>query len=217
VRIAVADDGPGMDDAVRARAFEPFFTTKEVGQGTGLGLAQIHGFAHQSGGTALIDSAPGRGTEVSILLPPSGRTAAPQAARPDAAAVPAGQGETLLLVEDDAMVRLAVSRLLRDLGYDVVEAADADGGLAELARRPDVAGIITDLAMPGSMDGLGFAELVRRYRPGVPVLLTTGHLDPFGAEPLPGGVAFIQKPFTAAEIAQCLHGRLHLGRAPVPA
>ncbi len=119
LRIAVRDDGPGMPEEVRRRACEPFFTTKAPGKGTGLGLAQIHGFAHQSGGTVLIDSAPGRGTEVAILLP----RAAADAAAPDAAGVreaaepeaEAGFGETVLVVEDNALVRGALAETLREL------------------------------------------------------------------------------------------------------
>ncbi|MFC7538223.1 ATP-binding protein [Siccirubricoccus deserti] len=167
VRIAVRDDGPGMPEEVRRRAFEPFFTTKAPGKGTGLGLAQIHGFAHQSGGTVLIESAPGRGTEIAILLP--GTASAGQRAEPpsSASAEPeAGFGETVLIVEDDALVRSALAETLRDLRYRVIEAADADAALAMLEYGIAADVVLSDVMMPGGMDGVEFATIARgRFPP----------------------------------------------------
>ena len=213
VRIAVRDDGPGMPEEVRRRAFEPFFTTKGPGKGTGLGLAQIHGFAHQSGGTARIESAPGAGTEVSLLLPRSGG-AARETTEVHAAAEPeAGHGETVLVVEDDALVRTALAETLRDLRYRVVEAADADAALAMLDGGTRVAAVLTDLTMPGSMDGLGLATAARARLPAVPVILISGHLAASQGKSLPPGVEFVQKPHAGGAIAAAL--RRALGGAAV--
>jgi PAS domain S-box-containing protein len=211
VRIAVRDDGPGMTEAVRRRAFEPFFTTKGPGKGTGLGLAQIYGFAHQSGGTAMIDSAPGRGTEVAILLPrsaePVHRASAPPVLATEAEA---GFGETVLIVEDDALVRAALAETLRDLRYQIMEAADADTALTLLERGGAADLIFTDLSMPGSMDGLEFAAAIRMQFPHLPVILTTGHVGVLSGRTLPDGVSFVRKPHSrtgiAAAVRQALAG-----------
>ena len=217
VRVAVRDDGPGMPEEVRRRAFEPFFTTKAPGKGTGLGLAQLHGFAHQSGGTALIDSAPGRGTEVAILLPRTG-AAAPDAghreeAEPEAEA---GFGETVLVVEDDALVRGALAETLRELRYRVVEAADADAALALLDRGAAVDAILSDVAMPGGMDGVGFAHAARARSPGVPVVLATGHVGALDGRALPPGVGVLRKPLSRAAIAVALRRALAAEEEPEP-
>ncbi len=214
VRIAVRDDGPGMPEEVRRRAFEPFFTTKGPGKGTGLGLAQIHGFAHQSGGTARIESAPGKGTEVAILLPRAGdragRAPEPQAsaAEPDA-----GFGETVLVVDDDPLVRGAVSETLRDLRYRVLEAADADTALL-LLERVAVDAVLSDVMMPGSMDGVAFAHAARVRFPGIPVILATGHAGALNGKPLPPGVALFKKPFSRAALGSAVRRALAAEEAP---
>lgn len=218
VRIAVTDDGCGMAEEVRRRAFEPFFTTKGPGQGTGLGLAQIHGFAHQSGGTATIESMPGQGTEVAILMP---RTGAAEPGRirglRDAAVEPLrGQGQTVLLVEDDALVRATLAAGLQDLGYRVMEAGDADAGLTALAGAA-VDAVLTDLTMPGTLDGLEFARLIQARSPNLPIVLLTGHLDPFRGTQLPEGVTFLQKPCNYSELAATLRRVLAGTAIPVPA
>ena len=130
VEVLVADTGAGMDEATRARAFEPFFTTKPIGQGTGLGLSQLHGFVRQSGGAVQLDSAPGRGTTVRVLLPRHVH-ANDQEEPPalDTELPKAGAGETVLLVEDEAEVRAIAAEHLRDLGYAVLEAADGPAAL----------------------------------------------------------------------------------------
>ncbi len=217
LRVSVRDDGPGMPEEVRRRAFEPFFTTKAPGKGTGLGLAQIHGFAHQSGGTVLIDSAPGRGTEVAILLPRTG-AAAPDAgigmaAEPEAEA---GYGETVLVVEDDALVRGALAETLRDLHYRVVEAADADAALALLDRGTGVDAILSDVTMPGSMDGLGLAAAARARLPGVPVVLATGRAGALDGRSLPPGVGVLRKPLSRSAIAVALRRALAAAEEPEP-
>jgi PAS domain S-box-containing protein len=215
VRIAVRDDGPGMPEEVRRRAFEPFFTTKGLGKGSGLGLAQIHGFTHQSGGTVVIDSAPGRGTEVAILLPKTDEPVRRIAEAPASGAeAEPGFGETVLLVEDDALVRTALAETLRDLRYHIVEAADADAALASLESGAAADLIFTDLSMPGSMDGLEFAATIRRRFPDLPVILTTGHVGVLSGRTLPGGVGFVRKPHSRTGIAAAVRQALTGDQAP---
>ncbi len=189
VRIAVKDDGPGMTDEVRRRAFEPFFTTKGP-NGSELGLAQIHGFAHQSGGTATIQSRVGQGTEVAILLPSTGAMPATQRGDPGSdfkadPAMPVGSGETILIVEDDLLVREGLAEILDDLHYRTIGAADADEGLRILRSGTHIGAVVTDLAMPGSMDGLEFATTVRSAHPRLPVVL----LDRVPRSAPPGAIA----------------------------
>jgi CheY-like chemotaxis protein len=213
MRIAVRDDGPGMPEEERRRAFEPFYTTKGPGKGTGLGLAQIHGFAHQSGGTATIESAPGQGTEVAILLPRTGDQAGgpPEPQALPAAEPEAGFGETVLVVEDDPLVRGAVAETLRDLRYRVLEAADADAALL-LLERATVDAILSDVMMPGSVDGVAFAHAARARFPGTPVILATGHAGALIGKPLPPDVVFLKKPLSRSAIASAV--RRALAEAP---
>jgi PAS domain S-box-containing protein len=212
VRITVLDDGPGMPEEVRGRAFEPFFTTKQVGKGSGLGLAQIHGFARQSGGTAIIESAPGKGTEVTILLPSTGQ---PIRRVPDppvpAAKAEVGSGETLLIVEDDELVRTTLADTLSDLGYRIIEADDADAALALLDNGIGADVVLTDLSMPGSMDGLEFASVTRHRFPTLPVILTTGHTGVLSSRALPPGVNLVSKPYSFAGIASAIKQALAEG------
>jgi len=208
VRIAVADDGPGMPEGIRKRAFEPFFTTKGP-QGTGLGLAQIHGFAHQSGGATMIQSALGQGTVVAILLPSTG--AAPVSCESDldcelrtGTAAPIGCGKTMLVVDDDELVREGLIETLHDVGYRAIGAANADEGLCILRSGAAVDVVLTDVSMPGSMDGLEFARAVRSHNPEMPVILSTGHLDPSLEKLLPRAVEVLQKPYSQAQMVRAI-------------
>jgi signal transduction histidine kinase/CheY-like chemotaxis protein len=212
LRIAVADTGSGMTPEVMRRAFEPFFTTKRAGHGTGLGLSQIHGFAHQSGGTVRLHSEPGRGTEVAILLPHRDSPAAPVLPAPPrpAARPPGGGGEgTIVLVaEDDAQLRDATARVLADQGFEVIEAANGVTGLALLAREPNVAALLTDMSMPGPLDGVQLAELARQRRPGLPVILMTGFPGDLSQRTLPEGMDVLFKPCEPGELVGALRRRL---------
>jgi PAS domain S-box-containing protein len=215
VMVAVSDTGSGMPPEVVARAFEPFFTTKGVGQGTGLGLSQVYGFVKQSGGHVKIYSEPGQGTTVKIYLPRLRDEAAPAAggAEPDGdrlPALPAAQGETVLLVEDDANVRRFTAEALRELGYRVIEADGAAPALELLGAHGDAVDLLfTDVVMP-EVDGRRLAEEARRWWPGLKVLFTTGYsrnaivhngvLDP--------GVQLIGKPFSMEELAAKLRAVL---------
>ncbi|MBV8169568.1 MAG: response regulator, partial [Alphaproteobacteria bacterium] len=207
VTIALRDTGTGMAPETLAKAFEPFFTTKEVGKGSGLGLSMVYGFAKQSGGHAAITSALGGGTTVQLWLPAAPRRLAASAA-PAPAALP-GRGETILVVEDNELVRAMVVRQLERLGYQVVEAVDGTAALALLAGRPaehPIDLIFTDVVMPGGLSGFEVAERARAQRPGIRVLFTSGYSDHavtaqgrFGP-----GACLLAKPYEPRELAHRL-------------
>ncbi|MGG5811744.1 PAS domain S-box protein [Falsiroseomonas sp. CW058] len=175
LRLSVTDEGTGMTPEVLARVTEPFFTTKPRGKGTGLGLAMARGFAEQSGGALSIDSAPGRGTTVSLWLPCAGAASAerPPGAVPEAP-TPA-QGVSVLVVEDDADVRAVLAAELAERGYAVTEAPDGPSALALVDGGLAIDALVTDFAMPGGMDGLALVVAVRQRRRRLPAVLVTGH------------------------------------------
>ncbi|MBL6081893.1 response regulator [Belnapia sp. T18] len=178
LRLAVADDGPGMDAGTLARATEPFFTTKPRGKGTGLGLSMARGFAEQSGGAMHIDSALERGTIVTLWLPQAGKAVEPPTA-PPAASVVAAPGRTqrrcVLLVDDEPQVRTVLAAGIAERGHVVIQAVDAAAALARLDAGEPVDLLITDLAMPGQ-DGLTLIRAARTRHPGLAALLITGHV-----------------------------------------
>lgn len=201
VVLSVADTGAGMDEATRDRLFEPFFTTKEFGKGTGLGLATVYGIVRQSGGHITVDSAPGKGTTFTILLPHAPEAQAGAAA---AAAASRGGSETLLLVEDDAGVRGLARMTLTTQGYTVLEAREGAEALQLSASHPGAIHLlITDVVMP-RMSGRELAERLRLVRPGVKVLYMSGHTDDsvlrHGVEQ--ARTNFIPKPFSPAHLTR---------------
>jgi PAS domain S-box-containing protein len=181
-RLSVIDDGSGMDAATRARIFEPFFTTKPVGQGTGLGLAVVHGIVTASGGRIVVDSAPGRGTRIDVLLPlrdaPAAVSPEPPPAAPSVAAggEPAGCGECILLADDDEVVGLTTEALLQRAGYRVTRVGSGLAAIETVREDPRAhALLITDYNMPG-LSGLAVAEQIAAIAPGLPVLITSGYV-----------------------------------------
>ncbi len=155
-----------MPPDVIARAFDPFFTTKPIGQGTGLGLSMIYGFAKQSGGQARIYSEVGRGTTVCIYLPRHhGQADAPDAAAQLDEAPRAGHGETVLVVDDEPTVRMLVTEVLEDLGYTAIEAADGAAGLKVLRSAVRIDLLVTDVGLPGGMNGRQVADAARGRGP----------------------------------------------------
>ena len=175
VMVAVGDTGAGMSRDVLAHAFEPFFTTKEVGKGTGLGLSMVYGFVKQSEGHVRIYSEVGVGTVVRLYLPRS-KELATAATAPAAASAEMPMGtETILLVEDDSLVRTYAAAQLRSLGYHVVAAENAQRAIEAVEQGcvPDL--LFTDMIMPGGMNGRDLAEHLRRCRPGLKVLYTSGY------------------------------------------
>jgi signal transduction histidine kinase len=197
VRLTVADNGHGIPPEVLPRVFEPFFTTKEVGKGSGLGLAQVYGFAVQSGGTAALESATdGRGTTLTIWLPRAhgaGRRAAP--------ARPLDRRPTVLLVEDDALVQSVAAPALEHAGFSVMVAGDAGAALAALAREPAIDIVFSDIVMPGGRSGVDLANEVRRTRPRLPVVLATGYAD---VPAIPAGTRVLRKPYQIDEMTSAL-------------
>jgi PAS domain S-box-containing protein len=216
VMIAVSDTGTGMTPEAKARAFEPFFTTKPIGHGTGLGLAQVYGFVRQSGGHVSLDSAPGQGTSVRLLLPRLCHEPAPVApADRNPAGVPAAAGETVLVVEDEAGVRAVAVEALEALGYRVLAAGTAAEALSLLRATPRIDLLLADMVLGDGMDGQALAEASRRLVPGLPVLFTTGHLrgGAVRERAAGAGVAVIDKPFTIAALARQVREALDRARA----
>jgi len=198
VMIAVSDNGTGMTPSVLAKAFDPFFTTKPIGQGTGLGLSMIYGFAQQSGGHVSLFSLPGRGTSVRLYLPRLHSTEPEKVLSPLVGEAPAAiAGETVMLVEDDAAVRMLVLDLLKELGYRAHEAEDAKDALPVLESDLRVDLLVTDVGLPG-MNGRQLAEIARQHRPGLKVLFMTGYAQ-IAAERqgfLEEGMDMVTKPFS---------------------
>ena len=208
--IAVADTGEGMKPEVLSRAFEPFFTTKSVGKGTGLGLSQIHGFAAQTGGRAEIESELGEGTTLRIFLPRSGKPLAAAAeGRKRAEGV---EGKTILLVEDNDLVRAYAEGVLSDIGYRVISAASADEALAHLAEpAPEIDLVFSDIVMPG-MSGIELARRVHKRHAGITVLLASGYSDDL----IKGAASefrVMPKPYGPAELAEAVAASLGSGAA----
>lgn len=205
VELSVADDGQGMDALLLERVFEPFFTTKEPGKGTGLGLSQVYAFAKASDGSASIDSTPGKGTVVTLRFPRAEDSPQPTA---EAAAAPDAIGERglkVMLVEDHEDVREAAVMLLQEAGCVVCSAGDAAEALALLRQghAPDV--LLSDVVMPGQMDGVMLAREVRRMLPAVQVILATGYsseADKARAD----GFTVLQKPYETAYLVELLAG-----------
>jgi len=213
VEIAVGDTGTGMDEATRARAFEPFFTTKPLGQGTGLGLSQLYGFVRQSDGVVHLDSAPGRGTTVRLLLPrhAPGREHGPHLAL-GGPPTDAGACGTVLLVEDEEQVRELAAEILRELGYTVIAATDGPDALRRLRSDVRVDVLVTDVGLPGGLNGRQVADAAREHRPGLPVLFTTGYSGSILAGLLAPGMEVIGKPFTFDALAAKMQAMLAVER-----
>ncbi|PZQ63249.1 MAG: hybrid sensor histidine kinase/response regulator [Phenylobacterium zucineum] len=202
VRISVADTGTGMDEATLARAIEPFFSTKGIGKGTGLGLSMVHGLAQQLGGALRISSVPAAGTTVELWLPVSVRNlSAPAGVEAVPARLDPLRG-TVLLVDDEEVVRASTAHMLEDLGFKVVEVGSAEAALAILRERSDIALLVTDHLMAG-MDGAQLVRIVRRERPGLPSLIVSGYAEAEGIDP---DLPRLTKPFRALELLEALAG-----------
>ncbi|TCZ66002.1 hybrid sensor histidine kinase/response regulator [Roseicella aquatilis] len=205
IRMAVTDTGCGMTPATLARASEPFFTTKGPGKGTGLGLAMARGFAEQSGGGLHIESAPGRGTTVTLWLPVAEGDARPAVGGGEAAMPAGGERRRILLVDDEELVREMLARDLVDRGYEVIQAGAPAAALALLEAGEPVDALVSDLSMP-RMNGTALIREAKRRRPGLPCILLTGYAgdlaEPTAAEAASGSFALLRKPVGGDRLAE---------------
>lgn len=210
VLITVSDTGTGMPGDVAAKAFEPFFTTKDVGEGSGLGLSMVYGFAKQSAGHVTLHSEIGVGTTVGLYLPYLPSNSAPAIPVETSEAHPASGTEKILIVEDHSLVRTQVASQLEVLGYQVLTAPDAREALAILEQTPDIDLLFTDIIMPGDMNGLQLAEIARRHRPGLPVLLTSGNMEeaPAETDDFDPEMQRLQKPYKRRALARAIRQAL---------
>ncbi|KQO76318.1 hypothetical protein ASF20_13260 [Methylobacterium sp. Leaf88] len=213
--LSVTDTGTGMPPEVVARVFEPFFTTKPIGEGTGLGLSMIYGFAQQSGGQVRIYSEVGTGTTVSIYLPrhygevPYGSDMVPAVALPRSE-----QGETVLVVDDEPTVRMLVTDILEDLGYTAIEAGDSAAGLRILQSNVRIDLLVSDVGLPGGMNGRQMADAARIARPDLKVLFITGYAENavLGNSHLAPGMGVLTKPFAIETMAARIRSMIEAGR-----
>jgi len=204
VTLSVTDTGTGMSDEVVQRAFDPFYTTKPLGQGTGLGLSMIYGFAKQSGGQVRISSILGQGTTISLFLPRhSEQEQIPSNSADFSLAPRAGAGETVLIVDDEPSVRMLVAEVLGELGYTAIESADGASALQVLRSDARIDLLVTDVGLPGGMNGRQLADFGRIARPALKVLFITGYAEKaaMGAGGLDKGMAIVTKPFAMEGLA----------------
>ena len=206
VKLSIADTGCGMTPAVLARVFEPFFTTKDVGKGSGLGLPQVYGFAQQSGGRLDIQSEPGRGTTVTLLLPRSMQAPAQAKSNQPARVIEttACDRGQVLLVEDDAEVAALAREMLTCLGFAVIHVASPAAALGALANSRSIELVLSDIMMPGGTDGVELAREIRKRKPQLPIVLTTGY--PEAAESVRNEEKFqlLLKPYTLETLSDAL-------------
>ncbi|WP_425339491.1 ATP-binding protein [Methylorubrum extorquens] len=213
--LAVTDTGTGMPPEVVARAFDPFFTTKPIGEGTGLGLSMIYGFAQQSGGQVRIYSEVGQGTTVCIYLPRFYGVVEDDTAGEQIAELPRSEaGETVLVVDDEPTVRMLITDILEDLGYAAIEAGDSATGLKVLQSDVRIDLLVTDVGLPGGMNGRQMADAARNHRPDLKVLFITGYAENaiLGNGMLPPGMAVLTKPFAMDNMAARIRSMIEAGR-----
>lgn len=208
--LCIADNGEGMSEEVMSKAFEPFFTTKSVGEGTGLGLAQVYGFASQAQGTVLLHSAPGAGTRVRVLLPLS-RVEGSVVAAPASAPLRNASATRVLLVDDDPLVREVVAPALREVGFTVEVVGNADEALQRYRERRGGEGkprfdiVFSDIIMPGKLDGIGLALALREQEPSLPIVLATGYTE---RAPADYGFTVLSKPYDVETLVAALWAEL---------
>lgn len=205
VCLCVSDTGTGMSPEVIARAFDPFFTTKPTGQGTGLGLSMVYGFAGQSGGTVRITSELGQGTSVRLYLPRhTSQAPAEEGIEREAEAPRASQRQTILVVDDEPLVRMVASEILTELGYCILEADDGPSAVTVLQAHPDICLLLTDVGLPNGMNGRQLADVARLARPELKVLFITGYAENavLNHGHLERGMQVMTKPFTQEALAR---------------
>jgi CheY-like chemotaxis protein len=208
VRLSVGDTGTGIPPEILGRVFDPFFTTKDVGKGSGLGLAQVYGFAQQSRGRVSIASEAGSGTVVTLLLPRSTQQPA-SAQKPEAtivptvAAIPAAHRGDVLLVEDDREVAALAREMLGELGFSVIHVSTSVAALGALANARAIEAVFSDIMMPGGINGLDLAREIRKRHPRLPIVLATGYAES-AASLKDGEFRVLLKPYTLEALADAL-------------
>lgn len=214
VQLSVSDTGTGMSKEVQERVFEPFFTTKEAGRGTGLGLSMVYGFARQSGGHVTVYSEIDQGTTINLYLPRVDDDAASAKAVDTGSLIPQGDGQVILVVEDDERVRRLTIRRIGDLGYNVIEAANAAEALDIVSKNNRIDLVFTDIVMPGGMSGYELCDALRADNPDIKIVLTSGyaedlvHADKLGEQEL----MLVRKPYRQTELAKVLKQALDQDR-----
>jgi signal transduction histidine kinase len=209
VTLTVSDTGHGMSSEILKHAMEPFFTTKAAGKGTGLGLATVYGTVRQSGGFIIIDSTVGKGTSVHLNFPKAEPGPIVDNTRPATKQVPFGDGELILVVEDNDPVRKAVTSRLESLGYGVLGAKTGPEATTLLQSEEPIALVFSDIVMPGGMTGYDVAEWVRSMRPELKVVLTSGYSDvPLAASEAVRAIKVLGKPYTREQLACALREAL---------
>jgi PAS domain S-box-containing protein len=210
VVLKIIDNGTGMSQETLEHAFEPFFTTKGVGQGSGLGLSMVLGFAQQSGGAARIESALGSGTTITLYLPRAGAEL-PKPAASTSPPVPKGQGEIILVIEDDPALRALTKKMLKRQGYDVITAQDAQSARTTLAKTPEVSLILSDVVLPGGTSGPDFIDSILDSHPRIKTVFMSGYpaeaISRFGA----GGSdqILLTKPFQSSKLTETIYSVLN--------
>jgi signal transduction histidine kinase len=205
VSLCVSDTGSGMSADIVARAFDPFFTTKPIGQGTGLGLSMVYGFAGQSGGAVRIYSEVGKGTMICIYLPRHAGDQQEEEPQLENDPIPVSDAlGTILVVDDEPLVRMVAVEILEDLGYVVLEAGDGPSALKILEARPDICLLVTDVGLPNGMNGRQLADVVREKRPELNVLFVTGYAENavLNHGHLERGMQVVTKPFSSETLAR---------------
>jgi CheY-like chemotaxis protein len=209
IALAVSDTGSGIAPEIMPHLFEPFFTTKEINEGAGLGLAQVYGIVKQHGGDVEVNSRPGQGAAFTLYLPVSTKPGAGRL-QPVSRNVPAGNGELILLVEDDVVVLDVIQRLLLSLKYQVITAGNGQEGLAIYENhQADIALVLTDVTMP-KMGGVALVQALRERNPDIKVVVMTGYRLEAEIKGLlsQGFAARLQKPLTVQQVAQTVHQAL---------
>lgn len=221
VMMSIVDNGSGIPPEIMEKVFEPFFTTKDVGAGTGLGLSQVYGFVRQSGGHIHLQSELGVGTRIDLYLPRLRGQEAPavQPAAEETTVLDGRRDEVILVVEDDPAVRAHSTAILHDLGYSVIEAAEAHSALRIVATDQPLSLLFTDVGLPQAMNGRELALAVRALRPTLPVLFTSGYAEGALAQDgrMDDGVVLLSKPYTFAMLAKRVRALIDTAPALEPA
>jgi signal transduction histidine kinase/CheY-like chemotaxis protein len=211
VALCATDTGAGMSEEVLGRAFEPFYTTKPIGMGTGLGLSMVYGFAKQSGGQAEIQSEPGKGTSVCLYLPRHlGEAESPREDRAADALAASGSGEVVLVVDDEPTIRMLIADVLEELGYAAIEAKDGVAGLEILQANGRIDLLISDVGLPGGINGRQLADAGLSLRPELKILFITGYAETIAlrGDDLRAGMQVLTKPFDIDTLTNRIQGIL---------